>query len=724
MVACDSATASEDTACTGVSGDTYCIGSNKIFHSTTDKCEEFKEKGVYLFSCDSTSTKCDLVGSGDIASENTLLVYGIAEGGVATAKDDYTYIANNKLVICTTSGGGCAQKTNPGYYTVGTNTNAAAGTLLIKIEGSTVTPISTVTAGSYYLDESSLSSDVYTNIITCSTTCSSAEATAGVFVNSGTPGVIVCSAEKSCVASPATAGQYYANAGSDSTTKPYIQCAATACTAQVIAEEGIFYYLDQGNYDSTNPGKYTKYLLCKKESSSNTNSCTATAAAASTILLNSGTPKSIITCDANNCSSKPANPGDYYLNSDTNNKFLIECNADRCAKAENPSTVGAYVDSGKTTNIITCDATGCTSAPASTAGYEIDASNKSKIIENTGTTCESKAHQATDTAPKHYLQAASSNPKVITCTSATEGCHYEDASLNGYFVNSGKDFSTKHVIQCVGGTCSEATDPTGTTCTVGKYIIDNGKVKLCISSGTTDAVEIKTGATEQILTLTITADNDFPGTTASSTAHVKLYSDGSVILLENGALATAQSDCNDDTVFKFDSSNKKIQTGTSNNCADITATSVNLSSAGSVVLLFDSDGHQVNVPTSGSIKNVVGYQCTFAGTGSVTLQSCALIKGYAISGSTVVQCSGWKKEGCTIATLSACADGDEGKMGTGNKVCFNTNGTSLPAASATTPSYIGFVSTKVNELYGIFEDAVTFIQLTANGAIITEDTSK
>ncbi|KAL6631435.1 scaffoldin [Neocallimastix sp. 'constans'] len=723
LVACDSATASEDTACTGVSGDTYCIGSNKIFHSTTDKCEEFKEKGVYLFSCDSTSTKCDLVGSGDIASENTLLVYGIAEGGVATAKDDYTYIANNKLVICTTSGGGCAQKTNPGYYTVGTNTNAAAGTLLIKIEGSTVTPISTVTAGSYYLDESSLSSDVYTNIITCSTTCSSAEATAGVFVNSGTPGVIVCSAEKSCVASPATAGQYYANAGSDSTTKPYIQCAATACTAQVIAEEGIFYYLDQGNYDSTNPGKYTKYLLCKKESSSNTNSCTATAAAASTILLNSGTPKSIITCDANNCSSKPANPGDYYLNSDTNNKFLIECNADRCAKAENPSTVGAYVDSGKTTNIITCDATGCTSAPASTAGYEIDASNKSKIIENTGTTCESKAHQATDTAPKHYLQAASSNPKVITCTSATEGCHYEDASLNGYFVNSGKDFSTKHVIQCVGGTCSEATDPTGTTCTVGKYIIDNGKVKLCISSGTTDAVEIKTGATEQILTLTITADNDFPGTTASSTAHVKLYSDGSVILLENGALATAQSDCNDDTVFKFDSSNKKIQTGTSNNCADITATSVNLSSAGSVVLLFDSDGHQVNVPTSGSIKNVVGYQCTFAGTGSVTLQSCALIKGYAISGSTVVQCSGWKKEGCTIATLSACADGDEGKMGTGNKVCFNTNGTSLPAASATTPSYIGFVSTKVNELYGIFEDAVTFIQLTANGAIITDDAS-
>jgi len=639
---CSGATEGQTDPCDSMTAETYCIdSSNKIYKSTgttgSGTCTAITAPGAHIFSCDD-ATSPQICGD-TIDSTKTLLVYEIAEGGTATAKTDYIYLdtTNSKLVICSSST--CSVSTEGYYLNDSSKSNAPSGTLLIKVDAS-----------------------------------GNASAATGVAAN-----------------------QYYANAGTDKATKPYIQCTSSTCTAQEIVNEGTFYYLDRGSYDSTeSPGKYTKYLLCKKDSSSGSSVSTCTPAAGDatgTILLNSGETKSIITCDASNCSSKSANTGEYYLNSDTNNKFLIECDADRCAKAENPSTVGAYVDSGvlgtngEKTNIITCDSTDCeTKAVATNAGYEIDASDKSKIIESTGSSCESKAHQATDTTPKHYLQAATDKAKVITCTSTTEGCHYEDVSLNGYFVNSGKDSTSKHVIKCVSKSCSEEDDTSAaTSCTIGKYIIDNGKVKLCISSETTDAVEIKTGATEQILTLTITADNDFPGTTASSTAHVKIYSDGSVILLEDGALS-AITTCNDATVFGLNSDGKKIQTGDTT-CTDITAASVNLSSAGSVVLLFDSDGHKVTPPDSGSVKNVVGYQCTFTGSGgNVVLDSCALIKGYAISGSTVVQCSGWKKEGCTIVTLSACADGDEGKMGTGNKVCFNTNGTSLPAASATTPS--------------------------------------
>ncbi|OUM63380.1 hypothetical protein PIROE2DRAFT_10100 [Piromyces sp. E2] len=187
----------------------------------------------------------------------------------------------------------------------------------------------------------------------------------------------------------------------------------------------------------------------------------------------------------------------------------------------------------------------------------IDASNGKHIITCDASQCSSTTHKGSDTSPKHYLEAAASNNKVITCIK--DSCFYEDSSINGYFVNS-EDNATYKIITCNSSsgcalpTASEKTDCA--TAKAGGYIVKSGSSYLCISDDDSDKVQIKIGATEGIYKITIATNDDFPGSTTGD-IHVKIYKDGSAILLKDAEL----KECGNtyvNGIYGLDSTKEKI----------------------------------------------------------------------------------------------------------------------------------------------------------------------
>jgi len=115
------------------------------------------------------------------------------------------------------------------------------------------------------------------------------------------------------------------------------------------------------------------------------------------------------------------------------------------------------------------------------------------------------------------------------------------------------------------------------------------------------------------------------------------------------------------------------------------------------------------------------YKCTFDGNGKA--DECTLLRGYTISGSYVVMCSGSKYDDCIVSnkgSTSACkATANEGSIKSGGlAVCFGTNEVTLPTAAATAPNYIAFKSTGLNPAYGVQADGkYVLMELTSNYAV-------
>eukprot|EP00833_Pecoramyces_ruminatium_P008948 jgi/Orpsp1_1/1182980/evm.model.c7180000083365.2 len=47
----------------------------------------------------------------------------------------------------------------------------------------------------------------------------------------------------------------------------------------------------------------------------------------------------------------------------------------------------------------------------------------------------------------------------------------------------------------------------------------------------------------------------------------------------------------------------------------------------------------------------MSYKCSFTDDDeTLPVESCELMKGFVINGSSVVQCNGWKRVGCNVST--------------------------------------------------------------------------
>jgi len=135
---------------------------------------------------------------------------------------------------------------------------------------------------------------------------------------------------------------------------------------------------------------------------------------------------------------------------------------------------------------------------------------------------------------------------------------------------------------------------------------------------------------------------------------------------------------------------------------------------------------------------VVAYQCTFEGTGNegtapFKISNCVRVKGYAIDGDNIIQCSGWRREGCIISTKSSdtseCSDtSDEGKiLGNGSGICFGTTNFAIEWEADGNEKYVAFEAADYNPFYGLVKNEIAFLHLnkisqTASSILVTEST--
>ncbi|OUM70382.1 hypothetical protein PIROE2DRAFT_1539 [Piromyces sp. E2] len=164
-----------------------------------------------------------------------------------------------------------------------------------------------------------------------------------------------------------------------------------------------------------------------------------------------------------------------------------------------------------------------------TTGYYIDAANPANIISCTAdTSCVSSAHSATDASPKHYVSATQ---KVITCTAA--GCKEQPAEVKGYFLNSGSDASSKHVITCIGNLCSATTDYTYNSgcgaAAAGKVYVEESSTTLCLTTLATPTQALTATTALTYKSIEVAGADNFPGVAAGGTAILRIEK-GSAVL--------------------------------------------------------------------------------------------------------------------------------------------------------------------------------------------------
>jgi hypothetical protein len=404
-----------------------------------------------------------------------------------------------------------------------------------------------------------------------------------------------------------------------------------------------------------------------------------------------GTYNALLSCTASTCVAQNAKEG-YYLNNDNLNK------SDK--------------------QLIKCTSTGCTLEASATKAYYIDAVNPSKIIYcETTSTCQSISHDATTYAPKHYLAKEADQQVVITCT--PNGCFQENENLHGYFIN-GADTTGKKLIKCEGSSskCSLVADTDSYGSTVGKLKVVEGKVTMCVAVGCSGSGEVAietSNAAPLYQTVKLASATDFPQHRSEKEISIRIANDGSVILLEDNLTTTRKT-------------NVKTNLPQTSNVE------------GQKVYLFRFEGDNVREPYTSFpnlLDDLVAYQCTYAtsdnlngdDTPAITQQRCVRVKGYAtLQDGSTIQCNGWIRDDCHLVSPKACAAGDEGKLGTGRKICFGESNTVLlPPSTQKTPNYMTFVQEGINSYYGrVKSDGLTYLELTPTSAIaidppVTED---
>jgi len=399
---------------------------------------------------------------------------------------------------------------------------------------------------------------------------------------------------------------------------------------------------------------------------------------------------------------------------------------------------------GTHTRLIECTKTGesCISIDPN-EGYYIDAMTSSKIIQcllnGTNKECTTIDHSGDDTTPTHYLGG---NSSVITCI--TSGCFLEDSTIKGYFQNSGSASTTKHIISCNGIECKELTDSELTTTKIGMVKYDTG-ISLCLDDDCTTTALIPKGDNDKIYQTLIVEEGSFPGADAGEIS-IKVGTDGTAILLEEmTGLPECTAETNSEVCFdgakngdfclakdngiitikKTIITDEDTSSGTCNNITNEDINSgVTISTADAYLIFVNAEGEIINAPTTSTL-NVVAYQCTFIGESSpFTIKSCQRVKGYVIDSNNIIQCSGWKREGCTVTTKdstpSTCSSGEGTILGDTTGICFDTDKISLSSTENDHKDYVAFEAADYNLYYGIVEKKIAFLHLTDNASLVVE----
>jgi len=296
---------------------------------------------------------------------------------------------------------------------------------------------------------------------------------------------------------------------------------------------------------------------------------------------------------------------------------------------------------------------------------------------------------------------------VIYCKKSND-CTLEDPTIKGYFINSGYE-ATKVGMKCTGGNT--------TLCSK----VSKNDLKYIITSG--DKASYKT--------VYINSVNGFPGVDAVGNVNIKEGNDGSTILLEDTGLPACTSTSSGDVCFNNAHDNmycikdKKIyKTSITSDEGGTIRKSCQLLEKGSetsdiITVYFDKLNKKVDRPTQ-LTNYIIAYICSFkTDTG---LEKCEFVKGYVMDNDKLIQCSGWKRDGCTVIDKStitpsedtSCNEG-EGKFQINkssdtlsNVLCFKTRGYAIPSSV----DYIAFQATGINPIYGVFGNKIVFLSMT------------
>jgi len=412
----------------------------------------------------------------------------------------------------------------------------------------------------------------------------------------------------------------------------------------------------------------------------------------------------IVICQNSDCTIINAEDG-YYP--DVNGNAVIHCTSgdeNVSCKLEKVNKSSTFIDAGDTSHLIYC---------------EVD--TDSKVY------CSSFESNASEGRQEHYV---SGDEKLITCTFNGEKpeCVIEGSTFNGYFIDSAPQQSTdKKIIRCADSICEEIKikdlDLTG------PGTLNNYADGISININESTSIKVEIGCETSYQSIDVEA-NVFPGVHEKSTISVKIDKDGSIIYLEDTSLETCENGCTNE-IYCWDSQNSKIQTEVNQVCENINGKNhVELTEAGKAILFYDNNGKNIEEPTMDT-PNIMAYQCTFVEGENLPQEKCILVKGYLISkDNKILQCNGWKREGCTILENSSpCVDGDEGRLGEGDngkEVCFGKNlGVPLPTKEDEV-RYVAFQvnnvkNNNVNEIYGKNKGEIVFLALTKNSVLVAED---
>jgi len=430
-------------------------------------------------------------------------------------------------------------------------------------------------------------------------------------------------------------------------------------------------------------------------------------------------------CTSISITSSPSINDGYYVNSGTDH--LIQCTSGECTdNPVNADNIGYYMDAGSDANIILCS-------------QKSGSSNEFSCVSNSH-------HNSADTNDinlKHYLDATSK--RVITCN--IYKCFLEDPAIKGYFINDGADTtSTKHIISCGDSSksvpCTEIDDSSDTQI-IGSIKYASSAANLCVTSECNQVIPADTN--DVYVSLKIDNDNKFPGAEAGEIS-VKIGTDGTAILLEEmTGLQECTAETNSEICFdgakngefclakdngiinikKSVITDENTSSGTCNNITNEDINSeVTISDAGAYLIFVNAEGEIINAPTTSTL-NVVAYQCTFIGESSpFTIKSCQRVKGYVIDSNNIIQCSGWKREGCTVTTKdstpSTCSSGEGTILGDTTGICFDTDKISLSSTENDHKDYVAFEASDYNPYYGIVEKKIALLHLTDNASLVVE----
>jgi len=327
-------------------------------------------------------------------------------------------------------------------------------------------------------------------------------------------------------------------------------------------------------------------------------------------------------------------------------------------------------------------------------------------------------------------EVAVGNDALIYCTDSDIKNCVTLPAIPGYYLNAGSDKTKKPVIQCNGTECKsvsiEATECGSGKQVAGGLILNSSTVKVCLDNGS--SVEISKRADVGYKSITLTSAKDFPQTSTTNTNIIVKLGINSVTILEKGGLpeckgaSAGATPCFTGAIIgqyciNNNNNNNEIYETVANGCVKFDRK----------IIFFNSLYEKVEKDDAlESPSKVFGYQCSTGGEE----KTCTLISGYVVYGENIIQCSGWKGEGCTVTSKNngnSCSSSEVGKItADASKICFGTsNSVSLPEIVEVEDTedeeieIVAFVPTEINSIYGINKNEVSILTVTANSVIVS-----